>query len=272
MEKVIKIVAILILVVSIGFLFFAAKTINRIQLQKKLIISLQDSASSLQNTVNSLTETINLARHEISSLKTLAGQLKKEVAKAIAEKEKAEKELIEAKNRNEKLNAELKAEKARNAILTEQLKTQQPQQGMDTTIPEGASLEVMVSKLAQKLKETKNKLSISENRLATLESLGILLERESIVQSREGTPQVVKEIEGKIIDIKPNGIVSVNFKGSIKPQKGTAFYVIDSNHVKAKLVLKDVYNTIMVAQMDIENLDYNIKSGDKIKLILWTEE
>ena len=271
MEKVTKIVAILILVVSIGFLFFAAKTINRIQLQKKLIVSLQDSVSSLQNTVNSSTETINLARDEISFLRTLAAQLKKEVAKAIAEKEKAEKELIEAKNRNEKLNAELKAEKARNAILTEQLKTQQPQ-GMGTTIPEGASLEVMVSKLAQKLKETENKLSISENRLDTLESLGILLERESIVQSGEGTPQVVKEIEGKIIDIEPNGIVSVNFKGSLKPQKGTTFYVIDSNHVKAKLVLKDIYNTLMVAQMDIENLDYNIKSGDKIKLILWTEK
>lgn len=271
MEKVTKVVVILVLIVSIGFLFFTAKTIDRIKMQKNLIVSLQDNISSLQNTINSLTETINLAKDEIGSLRTLAEQLREETAKAIADKEKAEKALAEAKNENRKLNVELKEANGRIAILTTQLEKQQ-QGGIDTIIPEGASLETMIAKLAQKLKETENKLAATQDKIATLESLGILLERTPAISTIDGTPQIVKEIEGKIIDIKSDGVVAINFKGSIKPQKGTTFYIIDSNQVKAKLSLEDVYNTILVANMDIEKQDYNIKSGDNVKLILWTEE
>jgi len=272
MEKVTKIVAILVLIVSIGFLFFTAKTIDRIQVQKNLIASLQENISSLQNTINSLTATVNLARDEITSLRTLAEQLKQEIAKAEADKEKAEKALAEAKNENKKLSTELKEAKGRISILTAQLEKQQEGSGTPIVITEGTSLEVMVAELARKLKETENKLLISQDQIATLESLGILLEREAVVLPGDGMPQIVKETEGKIVDIKANGIVSINFKGSIKPQKGATFYIIDSNQVKAKLALEEVYNTIMIAHMNIDKNDYNIKSGDNVKLILWTEE
>ncbi len=268
MEKATKIVAILVLIVSIGFLFFAAKTIDRINTQKNLIASLQDNISSLQTTINSLTETLNLAKDEIGSLRTLVEQLRNELAQAISEKEKAEKALAEAKNENKKLNAELKAAKERIAVLTAQTEKMQ-QEGL--IVPEGTTLDTMITELAQKLKETKDKLSLAQDRIATLESLGILLERESAIRTGAGTPQVIREVEGKIIDIKPNGVVAINFKGSIKPQKGTNFYIIDSDQVKAKLVLEDIYNTILVANMNIEKQDYNIKNGDNVKLILWTE-
>jgi predicted RNase H-like nuclease (RuvC/YqgF family) len=268
MEKVTKIIAILVLVISVGFLFFAAKTIDRIQMQKNLIASLHENISSLQNTINSLTETVNLARDEITSLRTLAEQLKQEIAKAKADKEKAEKALAEAQNENRKLNAELKAAKERITVLTAQTEKMQ-QEGL--IVPEGTTLDTMITELARKLKETENKLSVAKDQLATLESLGIILERESTILSGDGTPQIVKETEGKIVDVKPNGIVSINFKGSIKPQKGATFYIIDANQVKAKLALEEVYNTILVAHMGIEKQDYNIKSGDNVKLILWTE-
>ncbi|MDD5455225.1 MAG: hypothetical protein PHW62_07010, partial [Candidatus Ratteibacteria bacterium] len=212
MDKVAKIVAILVFVVSIGFLFFAAKTIDRIEMQKNLIASLQDNISSLQNTINSLTETINLARDEITSLRTLAEQLRQEIAKAIADKEKAEKALAEAQIENKKLKTELQEAHAKITMLTIQMEERQQGGGIDISL-EGLTLEEMVAELTRQLKETENKLSIAQDQLATLESLGILLERESPVLSGEGTPQIIKETEGKIIDIKSNGIVSINFKG-----------------------------------------------------------
>ncbi len=270
MEKVTKIAAILVLIVSIGFLFFAAKSINRIELQKGLITSLQDNVSSLQNTIDSLTKTINLAKDEIGSLRILAEQLREETANAIADKEKAERDLAEVTNENRRLNTELQQARAKIVILTDEL-AKYSEEGVDDIILDGTDLESMVSQLSRKLKETENKLSIAQDQLATLEALGILMERESSVAG-EGTPQVVKEIEGKVVDIKQNGVIAINFKGSIKPQKGTTFYIIDSDQVKAKLSLGDVYNTIMVAQMDIEKHDYNIKSGDNVKLVLWVEE
>lgn len=272
MEKIVKIVAILVLIVSLGFLIFAAKTIDRIQMQKTLMASLQENILSLQNTINTLSKTVDLAKGEITSLRTLAAQLKNDIEKAIADKEKAEAALAEAKNENEKLNTELTEARGRIAILNAQLAAKRQEGGTDITIPAGASLETMVEKLAQKLKETENQLAIAKEHVATLESLGIILERESAVSPGDGTPEIIKEIEGKIVDIKSNGVVAINFKGSIKPQKGNTFYIVDSNQVKAKLALEDVYNTILIANMQIEKFDYSIKDGDTVKLVLWTEE
>jgi len=273
MEKATKIVAILVLVVSISFLFFAAKTIDRIELQKKLITSLQENITSLQNTIDSLSEVINLAKGEVGSLRTLAEQLKGEISKAIVEKEKAEKALAEAKRENQKLNTELKEAKAKTVILTDELRKQQPQGIVEDIIPAGTDLESMVSQLSRKLRGTENKLAAAQDKIATLESMGILLEREADTASMiNGIPQVVKEIEGEIIDVKSSGIVAITFKGSINPKKGSTFYIIDSaDQVRAKLALEDVYNTILVANMDIEKQNYDIKSGDNVKLILWTE-
>jgi DNA repair exonuclease SbcCD ATPase subunit len=270
MEKITKIVAILVLVVSIAFLLFAAKTIDRIKMQSNLIKSLQENISSMQNTLNSSVEIINTAKTEIGSLRTLVQQLREDIRKAVAAKEKAEKELAEAKKENAKLNTDLKEARGRIAILTEQLGNQPGT--VSIPITEGMSLETIVAELTRRLREKENELALTRDRIATLESLGILLEQAPAVSPVEGVPQIVKEIEGKVVDVKSDGVVAINFKGSFKPQKGTTFYIIDSDQVKAKLALKEVYNTIMVANMDIEKHDYNIKSGDSVRLILWTEE
>ena len=264
MEKVTKIVVILMLVVSLGFLLFAAKTIDRIEMQKKLIKSLQVNISSLQNTITSLSETINIAKSEIGSLRTTIVQLKEELARTIAEKEKVEKELAETKSENEKLRTELTQTKDKVALLTTE----------NTRLTEQANSSTQVRMaLDKKLKETDNKLLIAEDKLAKLESVGILVEREAVnLPGENRTPQIVKAIEGKIVDVKSNGVVAINFKGSIRPQKGTTFYIVDSNQAKAKLALEEIYNTILVAHMDIENDNYNIKNGDTVRLILWTEE
>jgi septal ring factor EnvC (AmiA/AmiB activator) len=264
MEKVTKVIVILMLVVSLGFLLFAAKTIDRIEMQKKLIKSLQDNISSLQSTITSLSETINMAKSEIGSLRTTIAQLKEELARTIAEKEKVEKELAETKSENYRLRTELTQAKDEVASLTTE-NTRLTKQVNSLT-------QVRIA-LEQKLKETENKLLIAEDKLAKLASVGILVEREAANPPGEDrTPQIVKAIEGKIVDVKSNGVVAINFKGSIRPQKGTTFYIIDSNQVKAKLALEEIYNTIMVAHMNIEKDNYNIKNGDTVRLILWTEE
>lgn len=261
MDKVTKILTILIFVVSLGFLIFAAKTINRIEMQKELINSLQDNLSSLQDTINSLEGIVNTARSEISSLRTEKDRLEKELARTIEEKKKVERELAETKSENERLRTELTKAKEEVASLTKE------NNRLST------SLMQIRTELEQKLKETENKLLIAEDKLAKLESVGILVEREAIIPPGEGrTPQIVKAIEGKIVDVKPSGVVAINFKGSINPQKGTTFYIIDSNQVKAKLSLEEIYNTIMIAHMEVEKKNYNIKNGDNVRLILWTEE
>ncbi len=186
------------------------------------------------------------------------------MARAIEEKEKAKRELAEIKREDEKLRTELTNEKAKVASLTAE---------NNRLIEQTASSTQTRINLEQKLEETENKLSIAEDKLAKLESVGILVEREAINPPGEGrTPQIVKAIEGKIVDVKPNGVVAINFKGSINPQKGTTFYIIDSDQVKARLALEEIYNTIMIAHMEIEKGNYNIKNGDNVRLILWTEE
>ena len=264
MDKVTKILVILISVVSLGFLIFAAKTINRVEIQKELINSLQDNLSSLQGTINSLEGTLNTARNEITSLRTEVDRLEKELALTITEKEKIEKELVETKSKNKRLSIELSEAKEKIAVLTEKTKTFEK---------EGSTLNQLITELENKFKKTNAKLLIAEDKLAKLESLGILVEREAVTPPGEGgTPQIVKAIEGKIVDVKPSGVVAINFKGSIKPQKGDTFYIIDSNQVKARLSLEEIYNTIMIAHMEVEKGNYNIKNGDNVRLILWTEE
>lgn len=265
MGKVTKILIILIFVASLGFLLFTAKTIDRVETQKKLINSLQDNVSSLQNTINSLEGTINTVRSKIGSLRTGMDRLKKELARTIAERKKAEKELAETKGENKRLSTELNEAKEKVALLTE-----------ETRILErgGATLSQMLTGLESDLEKTNDKLLTAEDKLAKLESVGILVERETVIPSGgDRTPQIVKAIEGKIVDVKPNGVVAINFKGSINPQKGTTFYITNSVQVKAKLTLEEVYNTIMIANMEVEkNGGSNIKNDDNVRLILWTEE
>jgi predicted nucleic acid-binding Zn-ribbon protein len=263
MNKGTKILTILIFVFSLGVLFFTAKTISTIEMQKKLINSMRDNLSSLQDSVSSLNEILSVAKDEIVSLNTEKDRLEKELTFAIEEKEKALEDLAVAQNENKRLNSELSEARDKLAVLIEKTTTLEKK---------GTDLTPMITELENNLRDTKNKLKTAEDRLAKLESIGILVDREAIPPGEGKTPELVKAIEGKIVGVKPSGVVAINFKGSIKPQKGTTFYIINSDEVKAKLTLEEIYNTIMVARMEVEREDYNINDGDEVRLILWTEE
>ncbi|HIE44524.1 MAG TPA: hypothetical protein EYP78_07015 [Candidatus Omnitrophica bacterium] len=135
-----------------------------------------------------------------------------------------------------------------------------------------ASLKEEKKELGENLQRKTRELEIAQEKLTKLESVGILLEKEITPPSEGKTPKIVKAIEGKVVDIKPGGVVAINFKGSIKPQEGTTFYVIHSDQIKARLVLKEIYNTIMIAQMTTEGRTQNINYGDLVRLVLWAEE
>ena len=264
MDKTTKILIILIFVCSLGFLIFAAKTIDRIETQKKLISSLLDSVSSLQNTINSLETTINSAKNEIVSLRSEVNRLGDELATAIKEREKAIQDLAVVQDENKKLSTELNDAKEKVASLTKRTSELERKE---------ITLNQLIDELEANLKNTGNKLATAEDKLAKLESVGILVEKEAIQPGEGKTPQIDKVIEGKIVDTKPNGVVAINFKGSIKPQKGSTFYVVNSGQVKARLSLEEIYNTIMVAHMDVKRENsQTIKDGDEVRLILWTEK
>lgn len=263
MDKTTKILIILIFACSLGFLIFAAKTVERVEMQKELITSLQNNVLSLKDTVNSLQNIVNTSKTKIESMKTEMSQLKQELASAIEERKKAIEDLAVVQEENKQLSSELSEATEKVSAFFERVTKLEK---------ENTSLDQMITGLENNLKDTRFKLATAEDKLAKLQSVGILVEREAIQPGNGKTPQIEKAIEGKIVDVKPAGVVAINFKGSIKPQKGTTFYVVNSDQVKARLTLEEVYNTIMIAHMDVEQIGHNIKDGDEVRLILWQEE
>ena len=136
----------------------------------------------------------------------------------------------------------------------------------------------LISEYTKQLAEANSSIGSFQSRIEALESdktdlkkkIAERPEERIIIKTPVETGSFNEEIQGEIVSVnKKTGIVAISFEKhkDISGQKGKRFAVFHKNKLIDKLVIKKVYNTTLVAGVDVFDNIKKIKKGDTVQLL-----
>ena len=264
MSKPAKILVILIFLLGIGFLFLSLKTSARIQRQEELIASLKDSVAEQSGITASLKEVAGPAKDKISSLGAENSKLSDDLKSTQDLKAKVEAEMAEVKVGKEKAENDLQEALAKVKPLEEQNLSGQKE--ISVLRQEREELQREREELQQELVIEKQTSAGAINELTEVKSVILANPRQ---WDRMVSPETVKGIQadrGEVLSIKPKGVTVVGFDGSSVVNKGDIYYVMRNDKRAGKLVIGDVYRSIVVYRQKEGKIEGDLQAGDVLVL------
>ncbi len=189
---------------------------------------------------------------------------KKEVKSAAASKQSLKKQLAQAK---EEIN------KHKDSLLSERKKT------IDAASDSKKKIQELRDGYTEQLAEANSSIGSLQSRIKSLVQGETDLKKQLAEKTEERiiikampveTGSFNEEIQGEIVSVnKKTGIVAISFEKhkDISGQKGKKFAVFHKNKLIDKLVIKKVYNTTLVAGVDVFDNIKKIKKGDTVQLL-----
>ncbi|MFC1497163.1 hypothetical protein ACFLS1_01645 [Verrucomicrobiota bacterium] len=258
MSKLSKLMVILVFLLSIAFAFLSMKAWALIEKQEGMIASLQKSVSGQGEVVDDLKQTGSSIKEKITSLKSTNQQLSDDLESAKQDKDQMEADLAQAKIDKQKIETELNEALTKVEPLDKQ--NQANLKRINDLIEAKNTVVKQLNADRKKLVEINNELVEVKSVIAAYPKLWqTMLSPERKEGDREAD-------DGEITSIKPGDVTVVTFEGSAAINKDDAYNVLRGDQVVGKMVVGNVYRSVVVCKKKSGRIKEDLQVGDVLRL------
>ena len=259
MKKGLKIIAILTFLLSLGVLYLGSKLMTEVIAKRKEVKNLDAQVKTLEDEKSQLTDRVN-------SLTQANEGLKRDISSLRSERDRIASNLREEKSKVNALNREMANLRSEKDSL--QSKVNSIQREMNDLNQKLATLQEKEAHWKDTAKKELKRREILEKELAQYKGIPGGKEEEKV----KLVPEIERKVSGKVLDFKYPGIIAIKFDKGILLRPGVTLYAFRKSKVIGKVVVKEVYSTLIVAKVKSMSLGETVSPNDILKIAKWVPE